>query len=242
MRRQTWLLMGGLVVVVAVMGALLWQPPGAGLPPLPLPPVTDALPTAPTGAAPATAPAAPATTPTAPPTPAPTLPPLLPTGAGVFELGDGLALTLAADWQGALQPAPAALGFADPNGVALLAAWQGAASYWDAPLRMTLVRTPRASISLPAYLDGLAATLGAAPGFVLLQQQITTTLRSDGLPAAEIRYMEDAAGAPRYGQQVALIDASGEHLLLLTISAAADLADTAEEQLRSAVASIRFGE
>ena len=141
MQKQSWLFLGGVVVVIAMLGALLWQGPTAA----PAPALVPALPSATTPVTaevaaaatahpvststltprPATAAAAANATAvvnaTAPATPRPfaTLPPLTAIGTGRIDLGDGLAITLTTGWLGAPHPLPAALGFTDPNGCLL---------------------------------------------------------------------------------------------------------------------------
>lgn len=240
MRKEVWAIGGSIIIVVAVLGALVWQQQGAQPPPstataTPLPsptpaPVTEtAVPT----------PATPTPTPLPASTlPAPTLPALTPVAAGLLDLGDGMTITLAPGWVGALHPAPAALGLADPNGAPLLAAWQGAEAYLDAPQRMTLIRAPRAGIPLPAYLTDLAAMVAATPGLAVAAQQITDTLRSDGFPAAELTFTQSTP--PARGWQAALIDPSGDDLLLLTLVTDGDVDTDTEAQFRALVASITF--
>jgi hypothetical protein len=149
-----------------------------------------------------------------------------------------MAITLAPGWVGADQPDPAALGLADPNGAPLLAAWQCAAAYLDAPQRMTLIRTPRTGIPLSTYLPDLAAMLATTPGLTVTAQQITDTLRSDGLPAGELTFT--LSTPPARGWLAALIDPSGENLLLLTLVADEAVAADAEAQFGALVASITF--
>ena len=184
MRKEVWVIGGSIVIVVAVLGALVWQQQGT----LPPPPTVTATPLPSPTPAPATATPVTATpvpiqaTPTTAPLPAPTLPVLAPNATGQIDLGDGMAITLAPGWVGARLPDPAALGLADASGAPFLAAWQGADAYLAAPQRMTLIRTPRSGIPLPAYLSDLAAMLAATPGLAVTTQQITDTLRSDGFP------------------------------------------------------------
>ena len=235
MRTRVWAIVGSIVIVAAMLALLLWQQPGASPPP-----AATVTPTSTPSVAPATS--APTSTPIPPQAtaapPAPTLPALTPDVAGLLDLGDGGAITLAPGWVGALHPDPMALGLADPNGAPLLAAWQGAAAYSDAPQRMTLMRTPRAALALPTYLSDLAAMLAATPGIVVTAQQITDTLRSDGLPAGELTFT--LSTPPDRGWQAALIEPGGENLLLLTLVADGDVATDAETQFRALVASLTF--
>ena len=103
---------------------------------------------------------------------------------------------------------------------------------------MTLIRTPRNGIPLSTYLPDLAALLAATPGIVVTTQQITDTLRSDGLPAAELTFKLSTPLAR--GWQAALIDSSGANLLLLTLVADEAVAADAEAQFRALVASLTF--
>jgi hypothetical protein len=236
---RMWLIGAGVAAVIVVLGALIWQQQSAPPPP-PIAPAATAVPspTVPPPSPPATAaPATAAPEPTAT-TPAPaTRPPLPATAAGELFLGDGVTITLPVGWVGALRPDPAALGFNDANGAPLLAAWQDAPTYDDAAARMTLIRVPRAGIPLATFLADLAATTDALPGFSVSSQVITDTLRSDGLPAGLLRFSQaEPSGA---GWQAALLDATGENLLLLTFAADASASDP-EAQFRALVASIVF--
>ena len=187
MRKEVLAIGGSIVVVVAVLGALAWQQQGAQPPPPTATPPASATPASAT-AMPVTATPVPApATPTTAPLPALTLPVLTPNATGPIDLGDGMAITLASGWVGALHPAPAALGLADPTGAPLLAAWQGADAYLAAPQRMTLIRTARAGMPLPAYLSDLAVMLATTPGIAVTAQQITCLLYTSPSPRDRTR-------------------------------------------------------
>ena len=241
---RMWLIGAGVAAIIVVLGALIWQQQSAPPPP-PIAPAATAAPsptvpppTVPPPAPPATA--APATAAPAPTATTPALatrPPLPDTAAGELFLGDGVTITLPAGWVGALRPDPAALGFTDANGAPLLAAWQDATTYDGAAARMTLVRVPRAGIPLATFLADLATTTAAQPGFSVSSQAITDTLRSDGLPAGLLSFSQTEP--PGAGWQAALLDATGENLLLLTFAADASASEP-EAQFRALVASIVF--
>jgi hypothetical protein len=239
MRKTMWLV-GAAGVVVALLGVLLWQqmtPPPSPAPTATatLAPPTDTAATATPVPPPATI--APATVTTAP-TAVPTLPPITPNTTGQIGLGAGATITLAPGWVGAQQPAPAALGFADPNGAPLLAAWYGADTYQAAPQRLTVIRTARAGIPLATYLSDLAAALAATPGLTITDQTVTDTLRSDGLPAGLLSFTQ--AAPPAHGWQAVLIDPTGESLLLLTLVANEASADVAGDDFRAVIKSVAF--
>ena len=80
--------------------------------------------------------------------------------------------------------------------------------------------------------------LAATPGLAVTAQQITGTLRSDGFPAAELTFTQSTP--PTRGWQAALIDPSGNDLLLLTLVADGDADTDTEAQFRALVASITF--
>ena len=234
MRKTPWVLgamaLGGAVVI----GVLFFQqgvnPPEATATP---PPAATAAPTP----APLPPPAATAS-PAAPPTAAPAPPPLLPEVSGAVDLGAGAAITLAPGWVGARQPAAAALGLAGGETTPLLAAWQGADAFADAPLRLTILRAPRGGLPLATYLADLAALVAAAPEVQLTGQAITDTLRSDGLPAGLVTFTQAAPLAA--GAQAVLIEPDGANLLLLTLVAADAEPAAAAEALRAAVRSLTF--
>lgn len=234
MRKTPWVLgamaLGGAVVI----GVLFFQqgvnPPEATATP---PPAATAAPTP----APLPPPAATAS-PAAPPTAAPAPPPLLPEVSGAVDLGAGAAITLAPGWVGARQPAAATLGLATGETTPLLAAWQGADAFADAPLRLTILRAPRGGLPLATYLADLAALVAAAPEVQLTGQAITDTLRSDGLPAGLVTFTQAAPLAA--GAQAVLIEPDGANLLLLTLVAADAEPAAAAEALRAAVRSLTF--
>ncbi len=238
MRNNMWIIVAGVAAVVVVLAALVWQQ--SAPPPPPTAPAATAAPS-PTEAAPASPTPAPHATDTpeatATPTAPATRPPLPVTATGELFLGDGVTITLPAGWVGALRPDPAALGFSDPNGAPLLAAWQDAPTYDDAPARMTLIRVPRAGIPLATFVDDLAAAADAMPDLAVSTQTITDTLRSDGLPAGLLGFSQ--AEPPGEGWQAVLLDATGENLLLLTFFAD-ETAVEPEAQFRALIASIIF--
>lgn len=238
MRKTPWVLgamaLGGAVVI----GVLFFQqgvnPPEATATP---PPAATAAPT-PAPLPPPAATASPAAPPTAAPAPSPAPPPLLPEVSGAVDLGAGAAITLAPGWVGARQPAAAALGLATGETTPLLAAWQGADAFADAPLRLTILRAPRGGLPLATYLADLAALVAAAPEVQLTGQAITDTLRSDGLPAGLVTFTQAAPLAA--GAQAVLIEPDGANLLLLTLVAADAEPAAAAEALRAAVRSLTF--
>lgn len=238
MRRTPWVLgamaLGGAVVI----GVLFFQqgvnppeatatPPAATATATPLPPpaTTAAATASPVAAATATA------------EPSPTSAPLLPDVSGAVDLGAGAAITLAPGWVGARQPAAAALGLSGRE-TPLLAAWQGADAFADAPLRLTILRAPRGGLPLATYLADLTALLAAAPAMQITGQVITDTLRSDGLPAGLVAFTQ--AAPPAAGAQAVLIEPDGANLLLLTLVAADADPAAATDALHAAVRSLTF--
>ena len=246
MSSRTWAIAGAIVVVVTILGLLVWQQRGAA-PEQPTPVALAASPTAALTAAPI--PTRPAATPTpapvaAPPTaqPAPVAPSPLPTlvanVSGPAVVGSAIQIALDAGWLGADQPDPAALGLTDTSAVPLLAAWHGAATFTAADQRLTVIRTPRQEIPLATYAAEVVTSLAQTPQIAVTAHEITTTLRSDGLPVALVSFTQaDPQGS---GWQAALIDPSGDNLVVVTYVASRPAGASAEAQFRTFVASLVF--
>lgn len=147
------------------------------------------------------------------PTPAPAV-------AGDLALGGQLlapAWPLPPGWKVLRGRAAAAAVQVDAPADVLLAAWAEAPHFATAPVRLTVVRTPRHDLSLARYAASAAAELTTA-GFSVRPAEITTTVRPDGLPVAVVAF----TSGPHTGYQVAAFDTTGEHLWLITLAAPAD--------------------
>lgn len=157
-------------------------------------------------------------------------------GGGSLDLGL-LTLELPADWRHQIDAwpteAPAELADATP----LLAAWQGAARFNDAPLRFTVFTVERNELSLERYAGDVAEQLAAADGVSDIQTILDATFRSDTLPVAYLRYTKEFAFGRQFGYQVAAFDAHGDHIVIATL---VTQSNGDEEILRSLVRSMRF--
>ncbi|GIK72196.1 MAG: hypothetical protein BroJett021_11840 [Chloroflexota bacterium] len=159
-------------------------------------------------------------------------------GGGSLDLGL-LTLELPADWRYQIDAWPAVAPAELADATPLLAAWQGATHFNDAPLRFTVFAVERNELSLERYASDVAEQLAAADGVSDIQTVLDATFRSDTLPVAYLRYTKESAFGRQFGYQVAAFDAHGDHIVIATL---VTQSSDGEEILRSLVRSMHFAD
>lgn len=160
----------------------------------------------------------------------------------------GLAAGLGTDWSVATlsgDALAAMTGGAGGEPGTVVARYTSAGDDAGAPA-FTILMTPRAGLSLDAYLDevasALAATGGVENGGVTVNEaEIDYSLRTDGVPAALIRFQADgklfdAAGIVVDGMQAAVLDESAANMIVITLTSDAARADQLQPLLEKIVA------
>ncbi len=182
------------------------------------------------------------TQPIATPTPAP--PSAVVTAALVTEQSQSggsidlglLTLELPEDWRYQIDAWPAAAPAELADTTPLLAAWQGAPRFNDAPLRFTVFAVERNELSLEKYASDVAEQL-VAGNATDIQTTLDAAFRSDALPVAYLRYTKRSASERQFGYQVATFDAHGDRIVITTL---VTQSNDGEEILRSLIRSMRF--
>jgi len=106
---------------------------------------------------------------------------------------------------------------------------------------------PAQGLNLETYAELVAAQLGSQEGISIHSAQVESGLRPGGLDVASLRYTLDgtalyglAEGAQIEGWQVALYDASGEQMLVLSLTGAAENFPPLAEMLQRMIYNIEF--
>lgn len=154
---------------------------------------------------------------------------------GSIDLGL-LTLELSEDWHYQVDAWPAAAPAELADTTPLLAAWQGAPNFSDAPLRFTVLAVERNELSLERYANDVAEQL-AAGNATDIQTTLDAAFRSDTLPVVYIRYTKRAASKRQFGYQVATFDAHGDRVVITTL---VTQSNDGEELLRPLIRSMRF--
>lgn len=162
----------------------------------------------------------------------------------------GLANALAADWAvEALSgdELAAKTGGAEVDPDAIIAHYTSAANDAGSPA-FTILMTPRAELSLDAYLDKVASALTAtggveSGGVTVNEAEIDYSLRTDGVPAALIRFQADGAlfdapGIVVDGMQAAVLDENATNMIVITLTSDAARADQLQPLLAQIVATL----
>jgi len=155
-----------------------------------------------------TATPAPKETPTVAPTPVATS--TGEEGGALPEPLAGLVDLLPGGWKasalgGGMEPAPDAMA----------ARYASAPNDAGAPA-ITVLITPREGLNLDAYLAQVTAMLEESDGVTVDDARLDYALRKDGAPVVRIRY--EAENPSRRGVQIAMLDESGEQIIVITLS------------------------
>ena len=151
-----------------------------------------------------------------------------------------LTLELPAEWRYHVNAWPAAAPTMLADTTPLLTAWLGATSFDAAPLRFTLIAVDRNGLSLERYASDVTEQLAAAGDVSDVQTAIDTTVRTDTLPIAYMRYTKESAAGRQFGYQIATFDASGDRIVIATLVTQDN--DDGEELLRTLVRSLHFAD
>lgn len=200
MSRQNLALAGVGLLVLLALAFLSW----AALRPLSAPPV--------------------AVTPQADVTPSPTASPDTPTARSVIAT-DLYALTLPEGWQWTTQAWPDEQLTAAASLAPVVIAWPAGSSFEASLTRLSIATMPRQALSLERYLLDVTETFSDTAGVDVVDARVVTDLRRDGLPVAFIRYEMTVSGGEVSGRQAATFDATGTHLLIVTLVNQANVAD-----------------
>lgn len=151
-------------------------------------------------------------------------PTVQPTAEGIIDTGL-FTMTLPAGWGYTLQvwhgEQPAAAEALAP----LVTAWQGGATFAESPNRFSIATLPRNELELEQYVIDVTEQLSTMAGVSNITSELVTDLRSDGLPAALVRYTMATPAGEFTGYQAATLDAAGTQLIVATLAQRRDGAD-----------------
>lgn len=223
MSRQNLALAGVGLLVLLALAFLGW----AALRPLPVPPAAVTPPVdvtpSPTAAPPSTA-----------------LPDATTTHASTSSVvaTELYTLTLPEGWQWTTQAWTGDPPVAAPV-TSVVIAWPAGSSFETSLTRLSIATLPRQALSLERYLLDVTEVFSDTAGVDVLDARVVTDLRHDGLPVAFIRYVLPASGGEVSGRQAATFDASGTHLLIVTLVHHAD-SDETERLFRTLVGALNM--
>ncbi|HAJ34385.1 MAG TPA: hypothetical protein DCL15_01650 [Chloroflexi bacterium] len=118
-------------------------------------------------------------------------------------------------------------------------AWPAGSSFETSLTRLSIATLPRQALSLERYLLDVNEVFSSTAGVDVLDARVVTDLRHDGLPVAFIRYIMPASGGEVSGRQAATFDASGTHLLIVTLVNHAD-SEESERLFRTLVGALNM--
>jgi hypothetical protein len=129
---------------------------------------------------------------------------------------DLYTLTLPEGWQWMTQAWTADLPVAAQLAPVVLA-WPVGSSFEASVTRLSIATLPRQRLSLERYLLDVTESFSGTAGVDVVDARVVTDLRRDGLPVALIRYDMAVDGGEVSSRQAVTFDATGTHLLIVTL-------------------------